>query len=444
MDGSWPASNLLVHYPFDDQYGDMARDASGNNRHFLFGAAALWAWETTNTACPSLYNGRLTIGPEINPDGPETGHQWEGSMAELRFWKRELTDSEIQTGYRSNEFTSLDLLAHYPINESAGSTLYDRSGNDHHLSLLPANPAVSNVGHLRMDGGRINTATAITLAAKSISVCAWVRLLALTGSNQYIVTFGDVNGAKLIFGFGFASSSNNLMMDLSTAGFSVQHTTSESSGTFLMQWHHVCGVFYNPSSTPRIELYKNGEAPFLSAGHGTAAYAGNGKINLGGTALGTGLTSMLLDDLRVWSRALKSAEVSLSYSAGVYSSQSLEGYWNFDEPSAPDLNIAHDLSGNAKNLPMGSQSAAPAWWSWSRADLRPTQKAVEDAIASRFPTLSWSGAELLNCAQSANWQPFAPTGIWSASNGGSAVVVPVSGPHRVASVNLGAACERLC
>ena len=431
MDGTWPSANLLVYYPFDDQYGEMARDASGNNRHFLF-TAGTYAWEQVNVACPSLYNGRLTLAPSINIDAtvPLSGHEWYGSIADLRFWKRELTDSEIQTGYRSNEFTSLNLLAHYPLNESTGSTLYDRSGNDNHLNLTPANPPVSNVGHLRMDAGRIATSTAITLAAKSFSVCAWVHLLAQPASNQYIINFGDVNGPQQIFGFGFKQTSNNLMMDLSTSGFTAEYAGSESAGTFLFQWHHVCGVFYNPGS-PHIEMFKDGGAPYVSTGHGTAAYAGNGKINLGGTALACCATSMLLDELRVWSRTLSAAEVSLSYTSAVYSSLSLEGYWNFDEPRANQQFTAHDLSGNAKHLPMGTEYVSPSWWTWSRSNLRPTQDAVEAALASRNPTLSWSGVELLNCVQDSGWQQFSPTGMFTFSRGGSAVVVPVSSSHSI-------------
>ncbi|RAK69451.1 endo-beta-N-acetylglucosaminidase [Hymenobacter edaphi] len=64
-----------------------------------------------------------------------------GSLDEVRAWKRALTQTEIQANACSVSATSTALEAYWPLNEGSGSTTLDVTGHQHNGTLISMTPA---------------------------------------------------------------------------------------------------------------------------------------------------------------------------------------------------------------------------------------------------------------------------------------------------------------
>jgi hypothetical protein len=124
--------------------------------------------------------------------------------------------------------------------------------------------------------------------------------------------------------------------------YSATYTSSPSDGT----WYHLVGTWDGSN----LKLYVNGTlqatTPVTLTPDTSSSVLQIGTFpNASGTP--TGYWDGMIDDVRVYNRAITATEVSTLYSGSNSVISGLEGYWPLDE--GPSVNSVLDKSGNGNN-----------------------------------------------------------------------------------------------
>jgi hypothetical protein len=209
--------------------------------------------------------------------------------------------------------TDPDMVLRYTFDEGVDTTAVDRSGNNHHATLVghewvpagwfgDAAIRLDEYGAIRKLMYDVNDITAI-------SACAWVQTD--SAADQYVISF-DRNEYYRLEINGNGAGPGQVGWDVMTEAGQLDYgsLTRVDDG----QWHHICGVWDNGTAT----IYIDGE-PEPSAVLGTVVGTGNVRYGFIGAnseatefngARGTGVPiDGLMDDIRVYRKALTQAEI---------------------------------------------------------------------------------------------------------------------------------------
>ena len=203
------------------------------------------------------------------------------------------------------------LQLYLPFNEASGSTAHDHSGNGNNGTITGASWVAGKYGGaLSFDGAttivKANRISAITKNG-TYTFSAWIYPTANTGRNRCIFMNGqsasDRNGMALVDG-----------TSLIVFGYYNGSAYVEAAGTVtLNSWRHVVGV----NNGGVVSLYINGVLQ-TSTGHGYYgvgdAYLriGSNDYDYGGQPSFAGI----IDDVRVYNRALPLAEIQNLFACG--------------------------------------------------------------------------------------------------------------------------------
>jgi len=200
---------------------------------------------------------------------------------------------------------SADLVAHWTFDETSGTVARDSSGNglDGTLQGDPQWTAGRVGGALDFDGSGDyvdcgnNTLFDIT---DELTVAAWVNLRSVPGDWRAVIAKGD--DAWRLATWGAAQTMN---FAWTGAGRDYQNVGSTTALAFG-EWYHVCGVY---STADGGRMYINGVEEAFTAdilGITTGSY----PVYIGDNSQATGrFWDGLIDDLRLYSRALSAAQV---------------------------------------------------------------------------------------------------------------------------------------
>lgn len=206
-----------------------------------------------------------------------------------------------------------NLIAWWKLDETSsnGNIASDSSGHGLDGNLL--NISASNIGV----SGQINNAIDFDGVegfvevpdsddfdiTKSISLSLWFRSNVITGQHG-LITKGEHNDA-------FSLITNNSKVRFSTEGLT--RANIESSVISTDTWYHVVGV-YNEST---IAIYLNGSLDTSGACTGTITTRDhNIEIGREGWTTGRWEHDGIIDDVRIYDRALTSSEIQTLYSQG--------------------------------------------------------------------------------------------------------------------------------
>jgi len=220
------------------------------------------------------------------------------------------------TVFNANNGTVPGLIGYWKFDEGSGTTTSDASGNGNTATLINGPSWVPSGinGTLSFDGVNdyVNVPHTPTQDAYPLTVAVWIKTNA-TGlhgiANKYFP--GSLNGYQVFTNAGnlcawYFKDASNYIWDGSGC-------TLQTPGYNDNQWHHV--VFVVTASGGR--LYVDGTRKTTQVWTGTpGASSTTQNINLGqypGTA--TPFFPGLLDDVRIYNRALSAAEVSALFSA---------------------------------------------------------------------------------------------------------------------------------
>ena len=203
------------------------------------------------------------------------------------------------------------LVGWWKLDESTGATAADSSGNGNHATLTGTIEWVEGQigGGLHLDGatayGEIQADPSLVVMNQGgFTFLAWFKTDALDGAHQYAFQQGDGNGTGRSWLFLFTDAEIRTYV----GGGPTQ------SGVFAEaeEWYHAGFVITEQGDTDSIQMYVNGEPAGDPGARGMESCEGNYFIGRHKTfAAGTVWTG-ILDELRIYNRALTTEEVQVA------------------------------------------------------------------------------------------------------------------------------------
>ncbi|MGG1515488.1 LamG-like jellyroll fold domain-containing protein [Paenibacillus oryzisoli] len=263
--------------------------------------------DKTSTVATESATGDFRLGAHKAPS--YNSANWNGWLDEVQLTKSALTDAQIQ-----NMYNGLAPIAQYRMNEYAGSSASDSSGNNHPASLVASSggilswtPAGKAAGALNFVPSGSNSygnyyASIPNLfdpAATNFTISAWVNLAAATatGTNQAIFAQEGSSGRNLLYRDAATGTLRSFLGGV---------VTTTTGAVPMGEWTHVALV--NDGGT--IQLYINGVAD------GTAAVTVNsstGNFRIGANKSPSSSNANwngMIDELQIFQAALTPTEIS--------------------------------------------------------------------------------------------------------------------------------------
>jgi hypothetical protein len=276
--------------------------------------SAAWVSGTTANTEPLIIGRAIYAEPNYYP----------GLIDEVRIYNRALSADEVKRLYnitkpkvnasQTNKLTD-GLVGMWSFDgpDMAGVTAYDRSGQGNNGTLTNGpTVAIGKVGQaLSFDGSDdyvlINTPV---LTSAPMTVCAWFKANTLAADDYTIAIITDTAGSADHFELKLESTGNVIT-------WSARRSSSASADTSISfttgTWHHACAVEINSASR---EVY-------LDAGSKGTNTTSKVPINLDITAIGvrkqdteSQFFNGLIDEVRIYNRALTPAEINRLYQMG--------------------------------------------------------------------------------------------------------------------------------
>jgi CSLREA domain-containing protein len=303
----WPDPRLTVNgdwlqldgYFNGDYYGiiDVARDFNISGGQFIVPRIGGTGW--------------LSVGGGIN----HTSGNFDADGGRLIL--DNTTDQTLNTTSALGELILNDgLLGYWKLDEDSGTTAIDSSGYGQHGTLNGspawAADAPSKINFYNPHSLQLNRGTADYVdisdtptidALQELSLSTWVNLDSVPGGSGYTyMRFIQLRGEKAVLRYVDLDGTGKLQfyirVDGSTKGVSVNHAWQ--TGT----WYHVAGTY----DGSHIRLYLDGaEVGTPLAVSGTVDTGSGVRLSHSGSSEGL---DGLLDDVRVYNRALSGTEIS--------------------------------------------------------------------------------------------------------------------------------------
>lgn len=244
------------------------------------------------------------------------------------------------------------LVAHWSFDEGSGTQAIDSSGNGYNLSLMngPAWTTGKFSGGLSFNGVNNYAMTpSINLSGTAaVSVSLWVKRNYTIGGTTVLYEFSrDFNSSATSFMF-FPDDSRGLSVGLlGNAGYNIKAYSQPGGGV----WHHIV-VIYDKSqgAATEVTLYLDGVLQtgslFYTADNSNAF--GNNPFYLFSRGGSQYFGSGVIDEMRIYNRAITAAEVSQLYGAGSTP--------DTQAPSIPGTPAATVVSSSQINLSWGAST----------------------------------------------------------------------------------------
>jgi hypothetical protein len=302
-----------------------------------------------------------------------------GTIDDGRIYNRVLNVQEVQQLYalgstnvaHSNTVTLTSGLVGYwtldgsKTNWATGQTL-DSSGNGNTGQMIgmstSTSPVAGKIGEaLKFNGTSSYIPATVSLSANVATGCAWIKSSNVANSQRIFAqgTSGDASGNN--FSLQIISSTIRGIVGNGGGGQFVGTGVSINSNI----WYHVCMVLGGGS----LKLYINGSLAQTDTTSTTLA-TGSLGMAIGRTDNGSGVQYFqgILDDVRIYSRALSAQEVQQLYALGAANTahsntdtltSGLVGYWPLDGGTTSwNTDTTKDMSGNGNTGSLISMSTS--------------------------------------------------------------------------------------
>jgi hypothetical protein len=206
-------------------------------------------------------------------------------------------------------------VLHWNLDETAGVTARDDSGNNNHGTLVGDAKWAACCGHvcgaLDLDGKgdyvKVDTPTGLNFAPGSFSASAWVRAREVTGGWRTIMEYDRDGWDRNRFGMWLTEEGRFHFR----VGWNAWQTNQKLNAD---QWYMLTGTY--DSKTKKFSMYVNGQfdiAADLQKGF-TSANVAKLTVGVRGSEDGEYFNG-LIDDVRIYSYALSAHEVKALYDA---------------------------------------------------------------------------------------------------------------------------------
>ncbi len=291
-----------------------------------------------------------------------------GLIEEVRIYNYARTPDEIaldyNAGFAAKAGGTWDFdygqVGYWGMDEGGGQYAFDGSGNSNNGTLgANVNPGTDDpswttgkVGSaLSFDGDdyvRVETSASLESAYYEVTMEAWIKPNDVT-NEQYILSKSDgYAGCQWYLRIGGGVAMTVVVYDNTSAGYAFSKTGSLSVGV----WQHVVGIF--SASQGKFKIYINGVEYSSTTAAPNAGGLADRYLNIGRQGSGSYFNG-LIDEVRIYSRALTAEEVRYHYNRGGPVAQ-----WKFNEGSGL---TAYDSSGNGNTGTLQNNMATTSWTS---------------------------------------------------------------------------------
>jgi Concanavalin A-like lectin/glucanases superfamily len=277
------------------------------------------------------FDGTGSAGSVSTPSGTKriggwseggNSHVFGGNIDDLRLYNRALNADEIKRLYKIGATAKLGIAANndslqkglvgwwtFDGKDISGVQAYDRSGNGNRGTMTNGPRLVSGkLGQgMGFDGVNdyVDIGTGPNLANKSFTIAAWIKRQVINGTED------------AIFGQGSGSQNNALIIEFRESNVFTCAFFSNDLDTVAAytdkDWHHWICVYDADTNQRRILRDGVQVASDISA----ADYGGSGNTSIGDRIVaGTQPFGGLIDDFRIYNRALSPDEIKRLYNMG--------------------------------------------------------------------------------------------------------------------------------
>ncbi len=284
--------------------------SSSASDHRLYIDGALQGSDATALGATTFTS--MRIGTKVSGD-----QHFPGSLDDVRVYSRALSDGDVAKLYRTTAPDDPDtgLKGYWSFNgtDVSGTTAYDRSGSGSNGTLTNSPTlAIGKIGQgVSFDGTNDYMATSLDLPASSFSLSLWVKSnnVVSADSRRGIIDTRDVLGQWVLY-------QNTASWRLTFVGWDSgsSPTKSVSSTTALSanQWYHIAVTYDGTTAS----AYVNGVFE-ASTSTGNAIRDTTDHIRIGEEcSFANRYWNGVIDEARVYDRALSASEVTALYSMG--------------------------------------------------------------------------------------------------------------------------------
>ena len=249
-----------------------------------------------------------------------------GLIDEVRVYNRALSAGEIQTLYKSGAAkfappTDKGLVGYWSMNEGTGTVAGDGSGNENRGTLTGGPTWVDGKRGkaLNFDGNDdlVNAGSATSLdQLPAITVSAWIYPRNVAAASDDVFSKRTAAGAS---GWKFGPSSTgagrlSFVVDYDT---DLNHT-SNSNVISANVWQHIAISWDGSTSAANARIYINGvETTYAQTTNGTTNRVSDAAnpLTIGAQSDGGNPYNGLIDEVRIYNRALSAAEIQTLYNS---------------------------------------------------------------------------------------------------------------------------------
>ena len=266
-----------------------------------------------------------------------------GKIDDVRVYKRELSATEISDLYDLNK-DRIDLVGHWKLDETTTTTTASDSspmGNDGTYNNWSSGASTGTRDGvidtaISFDGTQDYIDVPNTFSFPSFTACAWINLRSNATRSAFISNFENTaNGWWVEYNGG----NIRVIDDIGSPGTDdILYATAINE----REWVHFCAGIDN---TPRNFLYINGSLIGNSdTPTGSWDDISSTELFIGQRGNNTMWVDGMMDDVRVYNRALSGAEILELYNNA---NSALVGHWKLDETSGTA--VAADSSNYGNN-----------------------------------------------------------------------------------------------
>ena len=309
----------------------ITNDVSSLTQSVYVDGSVVFTNSMSSNSWSSTATGRVSLGANYSTSGSAYANFLDGSLDQVRIYDTALTSSQVTQLYQENNSTVgthlFGCIANYNLDgsakESMGTTAYDGTETDITYRYDGTPTAVDfGVGGKSNYGARFNGSNSILTAPRmfstnsSYSISFWAKMA--TGATNEACLIWQISGtSQRSFGLSYSGSGV-------TYNFGFNHKFATNTGQNNLasftpdgNWHHFSGSF--DSSTNTGSIYIDGNIQGTTFTLDPVSDTGS-TLFIGGTYVYNGVTYYNalsgLDQVRVFNKALSSAEVGKLYGNG--------------------------------------------------------------------------------------------------------------------------------
>lgn len=198
--------------------------------------------------------------------------------------------------------------------------------------------------------------------AASLTLEAWIFPENVSGVQTIAERYNHVKTANLKNGFCLSLAEGKLQMEVHHGAVGLHHQIATQDEIKVGEWTHLAGTW--DQVTGVLALYVNGFEQTAEQAEVQEGIAYNPKTPffIGGSPKSTKYFTGLIDEVRLWKRALDGEEIAYSKSLRLTGDEpALEGYWRLDEGGGTTAydQTDHAYHGTLVNNPEWIASDAP-------------------------------------------------------------------------------------